>query len=120
MPAMMTDRRLKRTFTYDEALTTFPFVRDLTASAVRQIDTLIHQLAATEEPGESRAAVEEACQKILDAWKAEVRALGCEVKGMWLVDWDSGDGYYCWKFPEQSIGFFHSYEDGFAGRLPIN
>jgi hypothetical protein len=39
---------------------------------------------------------------------------------LWLVDWDSGDGYYCWRFPEQAIGFFHTYEEGFGGRLPIN
>jgi hypothetical protein len=119
MPAM-TDRRLKRIFTYDDALSTFPFVRDLTAAAVRQIDMLVHQFASQHPAGGDRSAVEEACQKILDVWKAEVRGLGCEVKGMWLVDWDSGDGYYCWKFPEESIGFFHTYEDGFAGRLPIN
>ncbi|HSN87769.1 MAG TPA: DUF2203 family protein, partial [Thermoanaerobaculia bacterium] len=55
-----------------------------------------------------------------EAWAGEMAAMGCEVKGLWLVDWDSGDGYYCWRFPEESIGFFHTYDDGFAGRIPIN
>ena len=36
------------------------------------------------------------------------------------VDWDSGDGYYCWRYPEASLSFYHSYEDGFKGRVPIN
>jgi hypothetical protein len=49
-----------------------------------------------------------------------VTSLGCEVKGVWLVDWDTGDGYYCWRFPEQAISFFHTYDEGFAGRIPIN
>ena len=39
---------------------------------------------------------------------------------LWLVDWDNGDGYYCWRFPEETVSFFHSYEEGFGGRLPIN
>ena len=24
-----------------------------------------------------------------------------------------------WRYPEETIGHFHSYEDGFAGRMPI-
>lgn len=108
-------RSAKRLFTYEEALNTFPFVRDLTAAAVRQIDELVE--AAGEE---ERQGLEEACNRIAKAWAHEVTALGCEVKGLWLVDWDSGDGYYCWRHPEESIGFFHSYEEGFAGRIPIN
>ena len=110
----------KRIFTYDEAITTFPFVRDLTAAAVRQVEGLIHSLKTREEIETRRPEIEKACEKIVEAWAAELTAIGCEVKGLWLVDWDSGDGYYCWKFPEEAIGFFHSYEDGFAGRIPIN
>ena len=44
----------------------------------------------------------------------------CVVKGLWLVDWDCGDGYYCWRYPEASIAHFHGYDDGFNGRMPIN
>jgi hypothetical protein len=53
-------------------------------------------------------------------WAQQVQSLGAEVKGLWLVDWDSGDGYFCWRFPEETLAFFHTYEEGFAGRLPIN
>ena len=42
-----------------------------------------------------------------------------EIKGLWLVDFDSGAGYYCWKYPEPSLDYFHGYEEGFAGRLPL-
>ena len=103
----------KRIFSYDEALNTFPLVRDLTAAAVRQIEALANSLGDRDE----LAAAQE---KIVRAWAREVTSIGCEVKGVWLVDWDSGDGYYCWRFPEQSISFFHTYDEGFAGRIPIN
>lgn len=102
----------KRIFTYDEALETFPLVRDLTAAAVRRIEAL--------ENDERRDEVEAAREKVFRAWAAEITALGCEVKGVWLVDWDMGDGYYCWRHPEQAIAFFHTYDEGFAGRIPIN
>jgi hypothetical protein len=110
----------KRIFTYDEALATFPAVRDLTSAAVRQIEAVVNQVASRDEMEIRRGEIDEACQAILEAWTAEMTAMGCEVKGLWLVDWDSGDGYYCWRFPEEAIGFFHTYDDGFSGRIPIN
>lgn len=109
----------RRIFSYDEALSTFPLVRDLTAAAVRQIDALSAKLGGGEASSRGDE-LEEARDRIVRAWAREIAALGCEVKGVWLVDWDSGDGYYCWRFPEQAIAFFHSYDEGFDGRIPIN
>jgi hypothetical protein len=117
---MPLDRRGKRIFTYEEALDSFPQVRDLTAAAQRRIDALLSGAEEREEAEEKRSEVEAAVQRIVEVWANEITALGCEVKGVWLVDWDSGDGYYCWKFPEQTVSHFHGYEEGFAGRVPIN
>jgi len=87
---------------------------------VRQMEALVNSLASRDELESRRPELEEACEEIVRLWAQEISAVGCEVKGLWLVDWDSGDGYYCWRFPEESISFFHTYEEGFAGRLPIN
>ncbi len=110
----------KRIFSYDEAVNTFPLVRDLTAAAVRQIEALTRSVASRDELDTRRDELEEARERIVRAWAQQVSSLGCEVKGVWLVDWDSGDGYYCWRFPEQALSFFHTYDEGFAGRIPIN
>ncbi len=117
---MTPNRRSKRIFSYDEALSTFPLVRDLTAAAVRQIEALTTSVGSREELDDRRDELEDARERIVGIWAQEVISLGCEVKGLWLVDWDSGDGYYCWRFPEQAIAFFHTYDEGFSGRLPIN
>lgn len=110
---------LAKIFTYEEALATFPTVRRLTFDAVEQVQLLTLELHSLEEMASRRAELEAAYSRIVEEWTEKVRALGCEVKGLWLVDWDSGGGYYCWCWPEESLAFFHTYEDGFQGRMPI-
>ena len=109
-----------RIWSYDEALSTFPLVRELTRSALAQIDALVNSIRSQDEMSARREELERSYQAIVESWAEELLSLGCVVKGLWLVDWDSGDGYYCWKYPEETIAHFHGYEEGFAGRVPLN
>jgi len=105
-PAEEGERPPRRIFTLAEARSLLPRVQELTAGAV----TRYAQLSGDLED-ERRAVVEE--------WAAELAELGLEIKGLWLVDFDSGAGYYCWKYPEPALDHFHGYEEGFAGRLAL-
>ena len=116
---MVEPRRAKRIFNYEQALETFPAVRDLTAAAVRQVESLVNRVQSLEEMETRKAELEEAYARVVRAWSDEIQRLGCEAKGLWLVDWDCGDGYYCWRYPEEILSHFHTYEEGFAGRVQI-
>ena len=98
----------KKIFTLEEARALLPKVKQLTADAASAYTRL-------SEGGES----EEERQKIVGQWASTIASLGVEIKGLWLVDFDSGAGYYCWKYPEESLDHFHGYDEGFAGRLPL-
>ena len=97
----------KRIYTYEEAVAMLPDVQRITSEAVARV----------EELGEDDAAE---AQAILDQWARTIMDMGIEVKGLWLIDFDSGSGYYCWKYPETSLQFFHGYEEGFGGRVALN
>jgi len=99
----------KRIFTLGEARSLLTRVKELTSEAAFRYARL----------GEGAGEIEAERQEIVRSWAKEILALGCEIKGLWLVDFDSGAGYYCWKYPEPSLDHFHSYEEGFAGRLPL-
>ena len=97
---------MKKMFTYEEAAALLPAVQELTRVAVEALDTLPE--GATEDH-----------EQLVTRWAETVMAMGIEVKGLWLIDFDNGSGYYCWHYPEESLQFFHGYEEGFGGRVPL-
>jgi hypothetical protein len=101
----------KRTFSYAEARAALPRVRELTEDAFRKVATI------EARPGADRAR--EDIEAVVSEWARRLIELGLEVKGAWLVDFDNGSGYYCWRYPEEDLLFFHSYDDGFKGRMRI-
>jgi len=98
-----------RIFTFDEAKSLLPKVKEVTSDAVFRYARV----------GETEPDSEEARQVVVREWAQSILSLGVVIKGLWLVDFDSGAGYYCWKYPEASLEYFHGYEEGFAGRLPL-
>jgi hypothetical protein len=69
---------------------------------------------------EAIAQIEQEVGQIIEAWNQKVRKLGGNPKGLWLVDIDAGDGYYCWKYPEPEICYWHEYDSGYTGRMTLS
>jgi hypothetical protein len=114
----MTDGDLpgKKTFSYAEAVALLPEVRRITEEAHRKVEAL-----GGPPPGAVSPSTELAgrLEEIVAGWARALAERGVEVKGLWLVDFDNGSGYYCWKYPEDGLHYFHGYEDGFRGRMRI-
>ena len=96
-----------------------PQVKHLTADAVRRAESLASQLRGVGEDDPTHTALSIALRDVVNSWADEVRSLGLEAKGIWLVDFDNGEGYYCWSYPEETIGHYHGYDEGFRGRVRI-
>jgi hypothetical protein len=106
-------------FTLADAQALLPRVKHVTADAVRRTESLAGQLHGVPDDDPQHAELSEALQAVVDRWTDEVRSLGLEAKGLWLVDFDNGEGYYCWCYPEERVTHYHAYADGFAGRIKI-
>jgi hypothetical protein len=107
-------------FSLDEARALLPRVKHVTADAVRRAEDLAAQLQGVSENQPEHAELAEALQAVVKSWADELQTLGAEPKGLWLVDFDNGEGYYCWCYPEDGITHYHGYTDGFAGRMRIH
>jgi hypothetical protein len=97
---------MKKIFSYEDAAALLPEVQRLTQEAIDEVDAL-PETAQSDQ------------QRVVHRWAESVMELGIDVKGVWLVDFDNGSGYYCWQYPEESLQFFHGYEDGFRGRVKL-
>jgi len=107
-PMLVTQPSEKKIFTLEQAREVLPQVQETTSQAFLRYT----RLGAGEESEQER-------QGIVRDWVRSVSSLGAEIKGLWLVDFDSGAGYYCWRYPESNLEYFHGYEEGFGGRLPL-
>jgi hypothetical protein len=106
-------------FTLEEARALLPRVKDITQRYYHIVEALQESVPDPDNTAEVRR-LERQINAELQKWVTEIKALGVEVKGLWLADFDSGDGYYyCWQLGEDDIEHFHRYETGFAGRRPI-
>ena len=63
--------------------------------------------------------LEEKMNSLIKEWHFKVKKLGGIPKGLWLVDFDNGKGYFCWKYPEKIIEYMHDYQGQFKNRKKI-
>ncbi len=109
----------RRRFTLNEAREMLPSVREMTADAVKHAEAVADAIEEVDEDDPERTILGAELKLIVDGWADRIREMGLEAKGLWLVDFDNGSGYYCWQYPEESLQYFHGYEDGFQGRVKL-
>lgn len=107
-------------FGLDEARQILPVVRRITCEFSSKVELLIARLETTQlTQTETICALEKQVNELIQTWNDKIRKLGANPRGLWVVDFDMGDGYYCWKHPETDILYWHSYQDGYAARVPL-
>lgn len=121
----ITSIHIQREFSHSEAQQLLPIIFMLTEQAKKKIKTITNSIESFKN---SIKNTEENIQKRLEAeleneiviWENKVKSLGAKPKGLWLVDFDFGKGYFCWRFPETQIKFWHLHDEGFLGRKLID
>ena len=108
-----------RKWSLEAARAILPEVRERTAAAHAEVEVLIESRQQQGADPAARREVEQRLSRAVSRWIRAMEALGVEVRGAWLVDFDCGRGCYCWRWPEERLEFFHDYESGFSGRVRI-
>jgi hypothetical protein len=108
-----------RIFTLSEAEQVFPLVRSITAQAFDELVPILDFMRANMENHRALQQQETHYEDIVQRWINKMERLGVVVSGLWLVDFDTGDGYLCWRHPEPHLGYYHGHDQGFGQRRPL-
>lgn len=107
-------------FSLEEARELLPIVFRITKFYNTKVDELVLRLESIPANNEATiTALEDQINSYIQEWQNKVQKLGVMPKGLWIADFDAGDGYFCWKFPERSIEYWHRYEDGYSKRVSV-
>ena len=102
-----------------EASELLPVVRKVTENAYKRLSRLDDRLELILLCDPRRTVIADEYEKIVRKWIASITRLGAIPNGLWRVDFDTGEGYLCWRFPELKIGYFRDYDCEFDDRMSV-
>lgn len=107
-------------FTLKQVEEILPLVYRVTEEYSKEVKYLMACVDAMPDKSNVRSIeLQDQINEFIQKWQNKIERLGGKPKGLWLADFDFGEGYYCWKFPETEILYYHGYQDGFTGRRLI-
>lgn len=109
-----------RVFNLYEAQAQMPLVKSITKK--HQIELAPIQLRLNKmlsnDPRRSQLEVE--YEAVVRRWRTKIEQLGAQVAGLWVVEFDTGEGSLCWRHPELSLSFFRAKGASFVERERLN
>ena len=110
----------RKVFGYEQARTMIPQVREITAEANARVQELSSEVTRTHKGSARAQKLKEWIDTVIQHWAERIEQTGALPKGVWTVDFDSGEGFfYCWTYGEEDLAYYHLREEGYPGRKPL-
>ncbi|MBT4760486.1 MAG: DUF2203 family protein [Bdellovibrionaceae bacterium] len=104
----------------DKARELLPLIIKITKYYSERVNRLIENLENIDiEDVEFANTLEDQLNSSIRTWYQKMNRLGTKPKGLWIIEFDFGSGYLCWKYPEEDILYWHSYNCGYKERILI-
>lgn len=108
-----------RMFTLSEAEKLLPVIVKITRLAADTLTPLQRSLRIYPEGSPESQLARNNYSVQVKTWLQKMNRLGLSVQGLWQVEFDTGDGFFCWRRPETRLGFFRTYDETFQNRRPL-
>ena len=100
-----------RIFSLAEAESLLPIVRKVTRRAVSDFDPVRVRYRNLLDCDPRKSQLVFRYEEIVRLWITKMARFGLVARGLWAVDFDTGDGYLSWKYPELRLAFFVDSKD---------
>jgi len=98
--------REERYFNLGEAQDMLPLVERITREHYQQLIPIQEKLNKMLSNDPRRLPHEREFEQVVSSWKEKMHRLGLSVKGLWVVEFEVGEGHLSWRFPELGIRYF--------------
>ncbi len=104
-------------FDLAEAQALFPVIRKITESHKEQLEPLQNRLDRMLSNDPRRVDLERDYEALVSSWRGKLERLGVLAAGLWVVEFDVGEGFLNWRFPELEIAYFRPKHDTIRKKL---
>lgn len=115
--------RLQRNFpfSFEEVTHLLPTIQHLTAQCRAKVEPLFLQieLLSIREIALAQTIEAKINQHLLE-WHRKVARVGGQPKALWTIEFDCGDGFYGWSFPDHCLSSFRKYDSDFSQRRSLD
>ena len=106
----------QKVFNLQEAQALLPLLVKITERHISELEPIQYRLNRMLSNDPRRPSVEAQFEVVVARWKVKVEQLGASASGLWLIDFDVGDGLLSWRYPELSIAYVRGYDSAFSSR----
>jgi len=117
---MQTEIGLKgKLYNLREARELFGLVHSVTEDQNDQLAPVQARLNKMLANDPRRKVYEKDYERIVEQWSNKIQLLGARVSGLWMVEFDVGEGSLAWRYPELSLNYFLPHGTSFSERVVL-
>lgn len=109
----------ERLFDLPEAQIQLPLVQSITKKHQAQLAPLQIRLNKMLSNDPRRSTLESEYEAVVCRWRTKVQQLGAQVAGLWVVEFNVGEGWLSWRHPELSLSYFRENGADFSDRSSV-
>lgn len=109
----------EKLFNLAEAKNLLPLVKSVTQKHQSELEPVQDRLNRMLSNDPRRNPIEQEYQQLVSRWKAKIEKLGANVRGLWVVEFNVGEGSISWRYPELGLSYFRQNGADLASRLKL-
>ena len=112
-------REYARYFNLEQARELLPLIRKITHETYSTLDPIRRTLRTMSIIDDMSPELENDYKCGVEDWIEKMNRLGVKPVTLGMVNFDTGDGYLNWKYPETDLSHYHDYDSHYKERRSL-